>query len=384
MSLLRAAALIALIAILPAGVDAAAASGNTDLFHDPNDGAFDISQFLSTRTGFLPLLVPITEPAVGYGLALGLSFFHTPPRVLETPSGPRVIPPTASILAGMKTENGTWGTAAGHLHTWKDGRVRYLVGGGYASLNLDWFGQSDATAGEALRYEIDSWALVQKLTFKLGGSDFFAGPTQRYLNTTTEFDDSSGSSPGITSDELDATISGLGVALSYDTRNSLFSPSRGTKASLTATRNDGAIGSDFDYGRMGLEVCQYLPLGGPVTLGLRGDGQYAGNDSPFFDLASINLRGIQVGRYMDNVAVMLETEVRWDLAARWTVVGFGGAGWVADAFNEIDDDEAHWAGGAGFRYLIARDYDMRLGIDVARGPEDWAFYVATSTGWLRD
>jgi hypothetical protein len=81
---------------------------------------------------------------------------------------------------------------------------------------------------------------------------------------------------------------------------------------------------------------------------------------------------------------MLETEVRWDLAARWTVVGFGGAGWVADAFNEIDDDEAHWAGGTGFRYLIASEYDMRLGIDVARGPEDWAFYIAMGTGWVRD
>ena len=116
---------------------------------------------------------------------------------------------------------------------------------------------------------------------------------------------------------------------------------------------------------------------------MRGDGQYAGNDSPFFGLASINLRGIQVGRYMDNVAVMLETEVRWDLAARWTVLGFGGAGWVADAFNEIDDDEAHWAGGAGFRYLIARDYDMRLGIDVARGPGETAVYLQVGNAWFR-
>jgi len=56
----------------------AAASGGGDLFHDPQDGAFDVGQFLSTRAGFLPLLMPITEPAAGYGLMGGLVFFHTP------------------------------------------------------------------------------------------------------------------------------------------------------------------------------------------------------------------------------------------------------------------------------------------------------------------
>ena len=34
-----------------------------DLLHDPEDGAFDVSQWLSSRTGFFPLVMPITEPA---------------------------------------------------------------------------------------------------------------------------------------------------------------------------------------------------------------------------------------------------------------------------------------------------------------------------------
>jgi hypothetical protein len=360
-----------------------------DLFHDAEDGAFDVSQFLASRTGFLPLAMPITEPAVGYGLGVGLAFFHEKPRMIETENGPRMIPPIATAVGGMATENGSWGAFAGHLHNWNDGDIRYLVGGGYGSLNLDWFGQSDAFEGRKFSYNIDGLAVIQKLTFKLGDSDFFVGPTQRFLSTTTDFDGEDnppplGSPLGIQPDELDATVSGLGATVSYDTRNSLFSPTQGTKASASYTQNDEAIGSDFDYGGLDAEACHYLPLGGEFTLGLRGLLGYASEDAPFFDLASIQLRGIPRGRYIDNVALTLEEELRWDCAPRWTIVGFGGVGWAADALDELDDADDRWAGGTGFRYLIARAYDMRLGCDIARGPEDWAFYVTLGTGWLRD
>ena len=357
-----------------------AAEKSPSMFTDPEDGYFDVSGFLDTRVGFLPVVMPITEPAVGYGAGAGLAFFHTRPQVVQTPDGPRALPPNATMLFGMGTENGSWATGAGHIHTWNNGKVRYLVGGGYASLNLDWFGQSDAFNGRAFSYNLEGVGFMQKLTFKLGDSDFFLGPTQRLLSLNADFN--SESNAGIDSGERDATVSGVGVTVGYDTRNSMFSPSRGTKASLSFTWNDEAIGSDFEYARVNAEVCQYVPLGGPFVLGLRGSASYAGEDAPFFDLASIHLRGIQAGRYVDNAGITTEAELRWDVTRRWTVVGFGGAGWVADEFSELDD--AHCSGGTGFRYLVARKYDLRLGADVAHGPEDWAFYITVGTGWLRD
>jgi hypothetical protein len=374
---------------LPATRPAAPSAENRSLFKDPEDGAFDVSNFLSTRTGFLPIVMPITEPAVGYGAGAGLSFFHSKPRVVHTPDGERVIPPNVTAAFGMATENGSWAGGAAHLHGWNDGRIRYLVGGGYGSLNLEWFGRDDAFDGRAFSYNIEASFLIQKLTFKLGDSDFFLGPTQKLLATHSEFDFNSdlpapGAGLGILSDELDSTISGLGLTLGYDTRNSMFSPSRGTKAYASYTLNDEAIASDFDYGRFDAELCQYVPLGGPFTLGLRAQTAYVGDDAPFFDLGSIHLRGIQAGRYVDNANLTFEAELRWDLSPRWTVVGFGGVGWVADEYSAIDYSNDRWAGGTGFRYLVARQYDLRMGADVARGPEDWAFYLTIGTGWLRD
>jgi hypothetical protein len=41
------------------------------------------------------------------------------------------------------------------------------------------------------------------------------------------------------------------------------------------------------------------------------------------------------------------------------------------------------AGGAGFRYLIARRYGLHVGMDVAGGADDTVFYVIFGNAWLR-
>ena len=45
-------------------------------FRDPVDGAFDVSSFLLEHNGVLPIIFPITEPAVGYGAGLAVLYFH--------------------------------------------------------------------------------------------------------------------------------------------------------------------------------------------------------------------------------------------------------------------------------------------------------------------
>ena len=39
-------------------------------------------------------------------------------------------------------------------------------------------------------------------------------------------------------------------------------------------------------------------------------------------------------------------------------------------------------GHGGFRYLIARWFGMYMGIDVAAGPEGWAWYIVMGSNWL--
>jgi len=355
------------------------------LFRDPEDGYFDVSNFLSTRVGFLPIAMPITEPAVGYGLGIGLSFFHDKPQVVNYPGQPpRVIMPSITMLFGAATENETWAIGAGHIGVWNDGTIRYVGAIGYANLNLDWFGKGDSLGGSSISYTNEVLFLYQKLTFKLGDSDFFIGPQYRLLATDASFarDATAG---GIPTPDLESKTSGLGAVLAYDSLDHPFSPTRGFRAEVTYSHQAEALGGDFDYGRLNYFGITYVPLGDKFVLGLRVDGGLiTDGDAPFYDLPSLSIRGIPRGRYVDNAALLTEAELRYDITNRWTLIGFGGAGRVADTFGDLGSADTHSALGGGFRYLVARQYGMRMGLDVGYGDDgDWSVYVTMGTGWVR-
>ncbi len=109
------------------------------LFIDPEDGRLDVSKFLDQAYGFVPIAMPITEPAVGYGVAGGLVFIDRPEQQGE--AGFRR--PSITVVGGLATENGTWGAMVGDMRYWLDDRLQTLAGFVYAPVNLDFYGIGD-------------------------------------------------------------------------------------------------------------------------------------------------------------------------------------------------------------------------------------------------
>ena len=329
--------------------------------------------------------MPITEPAVGYGFSLGLSFFHDKPQVVNYPGQPpRVIMPSITAVFGAATENGTWAAGLAHIGIWNEGKIRYVGAIGYTSLNLDWFGKGDSLGGQSISYTNDLFFLYQKIVFKLGDTNFFLGPQYRFLATDATFARDA-SSDGVPSAQLQSQTGGLGAVLSYDSLDQPFSPTRGWRAEVSYSQQSEAFGGDFDYGRLNAFAITYVPLGDKFVLGLRIDsGTIIGGDAPFYDLPSLSTRGIPRGRYVDNAALLTEAELRYDLTNRWSLVGFGSVGRVADSFGDLGSADNHFAAGGGFRYLIARQYGMRMGLDLGYSDDgDWSIYVTLGTGWIR-
>ncbi len=95
-------------------------------FTDPEDGAFDLSDLLLTHRGVLPVPTLITEPAVGYGLGLGLLYFTMPKKSADAP-GDAKAPPNVTGLGGFATGTHSWGVGLMHFHTWDDDHIRYLA-----------------------------------------------------------------------------------------------------------------------------------------------------------------------------------------------------------------------------------------------------------------
>ncbi len=384
-------AAVLLLGVLEAGAQTAAGppaerkaesptAAGKSLFTDPEDGAFDLGGWISTRTGVIPILSPITEPAVGYGAALGLVLIHggglggvrdAPPGVTGKP-----VTPDISVLAGGYTENGTWAALAGHIGFWGGDRWRYKGAVGWISPNLDFFDAS----GRAYGFNLEGFALFQELLRRVGKTDLFLGGRFLYLDATTRF---AGENlpPDVPGPEFRTRDSGLGLVAEYDSRDNAFTPNRGVWVRASATFLGPWLGGDHVYQRYGANTYFFVNPTPRLVLGLTVRAQTARGDVPFYALPFVRLRGVPVMRYQGETAVSMEGEARFGLTKRWWLVGFGGSGWTDSGPYLGLKDETAVAGGLGFRYLIARLLGLQMGLDVARGPEEWAVYVVFGSSW---
>ena len=167
----------------------------------------------------------------------------------------------------------------------------------------------------------------------------------------------------------------------YDGRDNIFTPNSGLRAYLSAMKFDEALGSDHDFSRSRLGLNAYFPAGNSVVVGVRADAQSVDGDVPFYARPFIELRGIPAMRYQGDRTALVEIEGRWNLDGRWSLVGFAGAGRAADSSGGIGGAPTRVTKGVGFRYLVARALGLRAGLDVARGPEESAFYIVVGSYW---
>jgi hypothetical protein len=75
-----------------------------------------------------------------------------------------------------------------------------------------------------------------------------------------------------------------------------------------------------------------------------------------------------------------EAELSWNYTSRWSLIGFGGAGRTS-GISDRDDMTNVYSKGLGLRYFIARRFGLHAGFDIARGPEDTAFYIQFGHAW---
>jgi hypothetical protein len=359
---------------------------NLDDLKDSEDGALDLSYWLAEKKGFLPILMPITEPAIGYGLGGAAMFLHQSIAELQseagkTPTG-KARPPSITAVGGMGTENGSWGFGGGHMGVWAGDRLRYLGGLGGASVNLSFHGMADAFGDDGFDYTLKGAGIVQELTARLGKTDFFAGARYTFFRVKSRFDLET-NIPGVEEREFTSNNGGLGITLGYDSRDNIFTPNRGIHVKVRPTFYDSAFGGDFNYQKIEGFAIGYLDLLPKVVLGLRLDGRFSFGDVPFYALPFIDLRGVPVMRYQGKDAVVVEGEARWNFYRRWSVVGFLGAGTVTEKFDELDRRPTVYSGGMGLRYRIARLFGLDAGIDVAHSSDGWAFYIQIGSGWAR-
>jgi len=354
---------------------------------DSLDQKFDMSDFLIEANGFIPVPTIITEPALGgFGVGVAPIFLHKKAPRFDTLKSGTVkrlpTPPDITGAAAIYTINKSWAAFAFRSGTWLKARSKYRIAGGYANINLSFYRTNLAGQDQQYEFNFKTVPVFGYLMKQIKGTSWSAGLQYTLLNTQLKAVGSSLPS-FVENNEINSRVSMPGAIVEFDGRDNIFTPNKGFRFQANFSWSDKAFGSDYEYLNLNVFAHAFHPLSKKVFGGLRYEMQQVFNDPPFYLLPYLNLRGIPLARYQGNITSVIETEVRWDFVKRWSAVFFTGTGKAYDTWSEFDDSSWHSSGGAGFRYLMARKFGLRMGMDLARGPEQWAYYIVFGSSWVK-
>ncbi len=175
------------------------------------------------------------------------------------------------------------------------------------------------------------------------------------------------------------TLSGFGLSLDWDTRDTVLFPRRGSFAQFTADSYGAMAGSDFTFSRIVLDLRRYLPVGADGVLAVQAYLYSSGGDVPFQRLAQIGgeslLRGYYKGRFRDKGLMAFQAEYRALITNRIGVAGFAG---LADLFPGgagFRLETLKFSAGTGLRYVINKRDGTTLRLDLAWGQACFGLYL---------
>jgi outer membrane protein assembly factor BamA len=171
--------------------------------------------------------------------------------------------------------------------------------------------------------------------------------------------------------------SGIGIHLTYDTRDSNIYPTKGNYLELSALTYQSFLESDYQFNSYLIDLCNYRTLFGDHVLALQGVFGSIVGSPPFLLMHSLEdtLRGFSDNRFVDKNVVSFQAEYRLPLFWRFGAVGFVGVGQVTDSLSSFTLGGFKPSAGAGLRMTINREHRINLRIDYGRSADDSSFDI---------
>ncbi|HXA00824.1 MAG TPA: BamA/TamA family outer membrane protein [Cytophagaceae bacterium] len=178
--------------------------------------------------------------------------------------------------------------------------------------------------------------------------------------------------------------SGIGPSFLYDTRNNIFSPTKGTYIQLATWINAKYTFSNYTYGSYVLDARKYVPWHKNDAFGFQFYTNLMTGNPPFYQLSMLGgttrMRGYYQGRYRDKNYMTAQAEYRsgFILKNRLGFALFAGAGLVFNQFKNIDFLYLKPSLGGGLRLRFDRNEKINFRIDVAIGYKAFNTYFVLS------
>jgi hypothetical protein len=330
------------------------------------------------QTDLLVVPIPISNPAIGTGLTVAAVLFYNPNGEPH---------PWISGLGAGYTSTKSWAGGAFHSMSLGHDKVRLLGFAGYGDVNVKFYGIGPEAGANGIHIALEEKAFVglfdAQVRFVDHGffSHFYAGGRLEYFKINSSADLAPANRPDLDLPrlELTSTLASVGPAITYDSRDRPFAPSRGVYVQGSWLFGAKGLGSDFTHNKLDFAANAYFTVGRTTVIGVRGQLCGVSGKAPFYDLCLFgrngDLRGYETGRYRDGATWAVQGEVRQHLFGKFGVVGFGGVGGIAPEIGDIfKHSTVLVAGGGGLRYMASRSNNVNLRLDIAFGKDGKAVY----------
>ena len=320
------------------------------------------------RGDFVVVPIPISNPTLDSGLVVGAAYFYA-----QTEEQKKRQPASVTAAAGMYTSNDSRAFAVVQQNYWNDNKWRFTGVAGWADLRLSLLAPDQTVSGSALDWRINGEFLFAKIGKRLQGK-WYGGVFTRMIDanqnleivtTTSDFDTGS-----------DVRSMGLGLNIEYDSRDMPLNSYSGRHFKIDALFNDEAIGSNSTYQSYSAAYQSYHAMTDSLVLAWELQGCRRGGTAPLWDACTVKLRGFSATDYLGKVSTSGQAEARWKLNERWGLVGFAGAGYVANSFSGIRDREAIPSYGVGVRFMVLKAKRINLRLDFARSTDSDAIHFS--------
>ncbi|WP_417608374.1 BamA/TamA family outer membrane protein [Owenweeksia hongkongensis] len=349
------------------------------LLRDSIDGKLDVSNFLIEANGFIPVVQLITEPALGGIGGLLTPIFIHPNKYQE--EGKYVAPNITAGFAGY-TANDSWFFGGMRIASLPKYGLKYRIGGAYASVNLDFYRDIGSNKDVEFPFNFETFGFFGSLTKEIGNTNIYAGLEYLFLKNNISPEFAFTTLPDfVTEKEFKNVQSSPGFIIEYDVRDNIFTPNKGTLITTNFRVNADWTGSDFEYQNFSAWILQYFQTTAKLVSGFRLETQQQFGDAPFYVEPGISLRGVPAVRYQGTSTYLAETEQRYDFTMRWSGVAFTGMAKAIADKESFKSAKLIYNYGVGFRYLLARKFNLRVGIDVGWSNNDFGYYIVFGSAW---
>ncbi len=322
----------------------------------------------SERGSWVFVPIPVANPTFGNGLQLGALYLHQP-----SSDGPAA----TSGVGAMATDNGTRLVAAFHDQSLMQDRYRLtgLVAGGQLQAQFFGSGSDSPFADHPVDYGFNGEALaLLGLARVVEDSNWFLGLSIQQAAATIHFD-ASNASAALPPIDSKVRLIGTGPQALYDSRDDKTYPTEGEDVTFRWFRYFGSWGNEPTFDKTEADFRVYRSITPTLVGAVRARYQVASDQTPFFALPSMDVRGVSSDRYRDNRVFSASAELRYVLFARWGLLGFVDAGRAAATTSGLGSARTIVSYGGAVRWQPSAARRLYLGLNAAYSSDAKAIFI---------